>query len=97
LDKKGKGMKIPRLNPGDAVMISWIDACTHENGSWMNEDEYTGREAGVPITSIGIYVKRGKDCIMITGDRHEREGFTTRVARCFDIPLGCIKSIRRLK
>ena len=89
-------MKIPKLKPGDAIEVVWIDACSHDNGEWIVEDEYTERDGGMLINSVGIYLQTKGECVMFAGDRHVKDGFRTRVARCFDIPLGCVKSIRRL-
>ncbi len=88
--------KLPRLKSGDAIEVQWVDAVSHENADWITEEDYTERDGGMPIVSVGIYIQKKDGCIKLCGERHTKEGYIARVARCFDIPLGCIKSIRKL-
>ena len=90
-------MKIPRLKIGDAIEIIWVDASLHENGMWMDEDELLSRDMGMPVVTRGTFIRKNTDGITICGLRHTKPGYETKIAPGFDIPIGCIKEIHKLR
>ena len=85
-------MKLPRLTPGDALEIIWTDSHYREKG-WQEEDEVIGSN-DVTIRSVCQYLSHDKTYICTVSDRSEA---MDGVMRDLKIPLGCIKTIRRLK
>jgi len=84
-------MKIPRLKPGDAIEVRWLDSHFRGEG-WMGEGEITEGEMFV-IRSVCIYMGRDSHYINTVADRCETE---EGVMRDLKIPIGCIKSIRKI-
>ena len=89
-------MKIPRLKPGDAIEVIWIDACVHSGGGWMALDEFTGCEP-LEIRTVSIFVERTDEVLKLAADYIDDEDNPMRCGRSQDIPLGCIKSVRRFE
>lgn len=88
--------KKPSIRRGDAIEVLWVDSATHEGGSWMSEDEFLEREEAQEIRTVGIFLTRRKGLVKLCGDFSDREGYVTKIGRCHEIPLGCIKNVRKL-
>jgi len=87
-------MKIPKLKQGDAVEVIWIDTQTPKESGWMGAEEYTAfRSAPMKMRNIGIYREHDKEYLGLCGCMDVDGEETTLIMA---IPLGCIKSIRRL-
>lgn len=90
-------MTLPKIARGDAVEIVWIDSSFYEGGAWVDEDSFLGEKSELAITTVGIFLKRARKTIKLCGDRYGNDDIVIRTARCFEIPIGCVKKIRRLR
>ena len=86
-------MKIPRLSLGDAIEVIWPDAHFRAEPGWSAEEDIDDGQ-GVTIRSVCIYIGKDKDYLHTVADRSED---ADGVMRDLKIPIGGIKSIRRLK
>ena len=86
-------MKLPRLTPGDAIEVIWIDSNFLEAG-WKTIDDLSTQER-FTIRSVCIFTLREADYIQTVADISQGEA-VTGVMRDLKIPINCIKSIRRL-
>ena len=88
-------MKIPRLNPGDAIEVIWIDTQTPKHSGWMGTEAYMAfRSTPMMMRNVGMFKEKDKDYLGIYGCMDmDGEEITLPMA----IPIGCIKSIKRLK
>ena len=89
-------MKIPKtLKIGDAIEVIWIDTQTPKESGWLGTLEYAAfRKTPMIMKNVGMFRYCDGDylglygCADMGGDE-----ITLPIA----IPIGCIKSIRRLK
>jgi len=86
-------MKIPRLKLGDAIEVIWLDSHFRAEPGWTTEGDIDDGQ-GVTIRSVCIYIGKDKDYLHTVADRSED---MSGVMRDLKIPVGCIKSIRKLK
>ncbi len=73
-------------------VVKWIDSYTAER--WYNDkdiDEWIRITQDDPITSVGFLYKKTKKYIVLYADKSPDEK-----ARFMKIPMGCIKSIKKL-
>jgi len=79
------------LKKYDRLYIKWIDSYS-DNAGWMNESEIS--EENHFVESLGFFYKQTKDFLIII---HSRGIDDTDAMGVLNIPLGCIKEIKRLK
>ena len=89
-------MKIPKLKPGDAVEVVWLDSNVPDGGGWRKESAFISDTSHLEIESACFLIKKDKEYIYTASDRFRGDEFIKSINRCLKIPLGCIKSIRRL-
>lgn len=87
-------MKIPRLKHGDSIEVVWIDAHFRTDKGWMDEGEVS-EDIPVYIRSVCQFRSLDKEYLNTVADISDTE--PEGVMRDLRIPLGCIKSIRKLK
>jgi hypothetical protein len=88
-------MRLPKLKSGDAIEVIWIDTQTPKVSGWMTIDEYMAfRSMPMTMKSVGIFVENDNDYIGLCGCMDVDGDESTLIMA---IPIGCIKSIRRLK
>lgn len=86
-------MKIPKLEPGCQLSITWLD--THSQSIYWNiPDEI---EPIRPIHTLGHYVRHDADYCTVaqswgSGDFDEIDGF----GGCLSIPIGTIREITEI-
>ena len=90
-------MKIPKLKPGDAVEVVWLDANSPKDSVWQTVSGFMADSPKMEIISRGSFVEKRKGYIRIAGEISSSEDYEDVVNRVFNIPIGCIMSIRRLK
>ena len=84
--------KIPRLKPGDAIEIIWIDSHSMV-GTWQDASEVMCQPE-FTIRSVCQYLGRDKDFITTVADRSPEQ--PDGVMRDMKIPRGCIKRVKKL-
>ena len=89
-------MKIPKLKPGDAVEVIWLDANSPKESEWQTMTGFMADSPTMEIISRSSFVEKQKEYIRIAGEISSSDDYADVVNRVFNIPLGCIKSIRRL-
>ena len=82
-----------RLKKGDIVEIIWIDAWCPDIKGWITVHESEELE----IKTVGIFWEQNKEYIYTYGSMSTSEQFTTTLGNPFNIPKGCIKSLRVIK
>jgi len=82
-----------RLKRYDVVEIIWLDAWSPKTSGWLDE-----HDAGqMKIRTVGIFWDQTKDYIYTYGAISMTDEFCTLFGSPFNIPKGCIKSVRVLK
>ncbi len=87
-------MKIPTLKAGDAIEVIWIDSHFVGDKGWMSKEEAVDETREIIIRSVCQYLAKDKQYLYTVADRSQTDD---GVMRDLKVPLGCIKSIRRLK
>lgn len=82
-------MKLPKLKPGDPVLVYWLDAASH-GAQWSDDHEAEPLEAH--CFTLGFFSTR-KGKFLVVSQTWERDGEHSR----FEIPVGCIEQITVLK
>jgi ribulose bisphosphate carboxylase small subunit len=95
--KGGAEMKWPILSIGDVIQIKWIDANSPPNCLWQTVKELKEESPIMEILSVGYYVETRNEYIRLSGERSASKKHQEIVDRVFNVPIGCIKSIRRMK
>jgi hypothetical protein len=90
-------MKIPRLKPGDPVLVTWVDANSPKDTTWVEKDDFRQDSPIMEILSLGFYIEKKMKYIRMSACRSESDDYNEVLNRTVNIPIGCIKSIRRLK
>ena len=90
-------MKFPKLKPGDGIKVIWMDANSPKEVVWQTAREFVATSPKMKITSRGSFIEKRKGYIRIAGEISSSEDYEDVVNRVFNIPLGCISSIRRLE
>ena len=75
----------------DRLYVKWIDSYS-DNSGWIDEEDIS--EENHFIESLGFFYKQTKDFLIIV---HSRGLEDTDVMGVLNIPLGCIKEIKKLK
>lgn len=83
-----KGLKV-----GDAIEVIWFDS--HFQAAGWKEERELAEAVEMTIRSVCIFVGRDKRYIHTVADRSQED--PAGVLRDLKIPIGCIKSVRRLK
>ena len=90
-------MKIPKLKPGDAIEVIWMDANSPKEVVWQTVSGFMADSPRMEIISRGSFVEKRKGYIRIAGEISSSEHYEDVVNRVFNIPIGTIKKIRKLK
>ena len=88
-------MTPPCLRPGDAIEVIWIDTQTPKESGWMGPAEYQAfRKTPMTMRSVGMFKDKDKDYLGVCGCM-DTDG--DEITLVMSIPVGCIKSVRKLK
>jgi len=90
-------MKLPKLKHGDAIQIRWEDANSPPENEWVSVEEFKVTSPRMEILSVGFFIEQRDGYVRMSGERSDSEEFVEVVLRVFNVPLGCVKSVRRLK
>lgn len=90
-------MKWPCLSPGDVVQVRWIDANSPPNCLWQTVQEFKEDSLIMEILSVGYFIESRDGYLRLSGERSASKDYQEVVDRVFNVPLGCIKSIKRMK
>ena len=90
-------MKIPKFKPGDAIEVIWMDANSPKEVVWQTVSDFISDSPKMEIISRGTFITKRKGYIRIAGEISSSEHYEDVVNRVFNIPIGCIRSIRPLK
>lgn len=86
-------MRLPRLKPGDAIEVIWIDSHYQAEKGWMAESDLS--EAGeITVRSVCQYISKDKQYLYTVADRSIEQ--PAGVMRDLKIPLGCVKNVSKL-
>lgn len=89
-------MKIPpKLESHDIVEITWIDATSPSQTTWIQRDDIDSPI--MTIKSLGYYLGEQDGYIRIAADMSVSDDYVDQIARLFAIPKGCVKRIRKIK
>lgn len=86
-------MNFTRLKRGDLLEIIWHDAWCPEIKGWIDNHD----EGVLEVRTVGIFWNQNKEYIYTYGSLTTSDEFSTLMGNPFNIPKGCIKSIRVLK
>lgn len=91
-------MKIPpKVQPGDILEITWCDTNSPTSGPWMQEQEWKEFHPKMEMTSVGYLSEVSNGYIRLIADKSITKEYTALVARGFNIPVGCVSKIRKLR
>ena len=83
------------MKVGEKYHIQWIDTFDY-TGWWHTEDLFDkAKKMSGYIDTIGFYIGKEKNFIMIASQKTENPGFAPW-AHPIWIPRGCIKSIKKI-
>lgn len=79
---------------GQPIIVEWSDSMAH--GRWESDGDY--REPNTRCVSVGLYYGKTKRVLTIcTNHAYGDEHNNAQYGDFMNIPLGCIRSYRRLK
>ena len=91
-------MNLPKkLKPGDPVVVRWIDANSPTSNTWMAVSDFKDSRPTMEILSLGFFVEERRKYIRLAANRSDTDEYVEVANRVFNIPIGCVKSVRRLK
>jgi len=90
-------VKIPSLKRGDMVSIKWRDANSPRETVWMMADEFLQDTPVMEIYSVGYFVEKRDGYLRMVGEKSISDDFEEVVNRVFNIPVGCVVDVKRLK
>ena len=93
--KKQIKTKIRSLNPGDPIICEWMDAGYDDNDpiAWSDIKQVSELKE-IQIKSIGFFIKATPNTLFFCMSmEQDKEG--TNIAHKGQIPLGCIKTIKK--
>ena len=96
MSQEDEAMKIPKLKPGDAIEVIWMDANSPKEVVWQTVSDFISDSPKMEIISRGTFITKRKGYIRIAGEISSSDDYADVVNRVFNIPLGTIKKIRRL-
>ena len=85
---------LKKLNQGDPIKITWVDAGCHTS-NWTEFKEYNLAEhvkTFLNVKTIGFYLTDELDFITVA-QQYSSDTF----ADCMSIPVGMVREIRRVK
>lgn len=82
-------MAIPKIEPGEMVLVRWLDAFNAPE-TWT-EDKDIDLDHEYVVTSVGYHVGIGKSYLLICGDIGPGSK-----SRLFYIPIGMILGVERV-
>lgn len=89
--------KFPKLRAMDRVVVTWIDANSPAEQAWIDLDELKGSDFEFRIESVGCVAAATKDYISLVADQCVNPEFKNVVSRVVNIPMGCIKKVKKIK
>jgi hypothetical protein len=91
-------LKIPKIKVGEPIEVEWYDAGYDDNDpiSWTSLQAMTDLEE-IKIKSIGFFVKVTKNTLFFCMSMEEREKGDSYISNKGQVPLGCIKTLTKLR
>ena len=88
--------KIRKLVIGEPLIIEWMDAGYDDNDpiSWSNIKQVSDLKE-ILITSIGFFIKATPNTLFFCMSIEEQGKDDTNIANKGQIPIGCIKNIKK--
>jgi len=94
--KKRIGSIIKTLRLGEPLIIEWMDAGYDDNDpiSWSNIKQVSDLKE-ILIKSIGFFIKATPNTLFFCMSIEEQGKDDTNIANKGQIPIGCIKNIKK--
>lgn len=89
------GKKSGKIKRGTLVAVSWLDANSPRENGWVSEGEFRADSPKMKVVSVGFFSEFRKGYIRLAGDWSESKFYTDNVNRVFNIPLGCVLTVRK--
>ena len=94
--KKLMRSKIKALKPGEPVVVEWMDAGFDDNDPipWSNMKQISDLKE-IMIKSVGFFIKSTQNTLFFCMSMDEAGKDETNIANKGQIPMGCIKTVKR--
>jgi hypothetical protein len=86
-----------KYTPGELLKITWIDANSPDTRSWTTVDSFRDTNPVMEIESVGFFIEKKNGFIRIAACKSGGDEYEETINRTFNVPIGCIKKIRRTK
>jgi len=90
-------MKLPKLKIGDMVLVKWVDAHAPEPNSWTTIAGLDDQPIVLGISSLGFFLESRDGYLRVCGEFGGSDVCLDVITRVFNIPLGCIESVKVLE
>jgi hypothetical protein len=83
-----------KLQQGDLVLVTWLDAFTHPGGYWQTDDVCDLK----PMTTVGYFVTVSDEYLTVAQSMsHCSDDETQQFGGVFSVPIQFLVSTRKIK